>query len=255
MLNANRTGVAKLWLLNIAGNAALMAAMYGWLVLPDSRGWQVGATAVLAILVALCGVWLRGGTFTYFRVTAFRQKPELWPVFRHAARHLIALAFWALLAAAIVWIFISSRTYSPQFGVWFRQKMPGVLRGMLSPRQVTHAADGFLWFLLWVVLPGLWLPVATTVAALGLSPASMLRSWRVLGRPLYWLGLCALLLVGVYVPYKLVWWVGFSGDLRREAWSMGLRFGAAYLIAVTGLMGIIWFAGSQTEREDESLIE
>src|SRR5271157_6470203 len=40
---ANRAGVARLWLLNLVANAAALTAWYFWLLIPDAHGWQVQA--------------------------------------------------------------------------------------------------------------------------------------------------------------------------------------------------------------------
>ncbi len=165
-MTAKHSGVAKLWLLNLVGNAVLLAAVYFWLLLPDAHGWQVAASGLLAVVVIFFGLWLRAGTFAYFRVAEFRDHAAVWRAFRHALRHMIALAVWAILLAAIEWSLISLRRYAPQFGVWFWQKSPAFLR-FGSPRQIFHAADWVLWFLVWVLVPALWLPIAVTVAAAG----------------------------------------------------------------------------------------
>jgi hypothetical protein len=62
--------------------------------------------------------------------------------------------------------------------------------------------------------------------------------------------LCLLLGVGFYVPYKLVWWIPGVQTLRQEAWSMGLRFFLAYLIAVMAFIAVVWMTGIYTDRED-----
>ena len=76
-----------------------------------------------------------------------------------------------------------------------------------------------------------------TVAAMGLKLGRMARSLRVLRRPLYWLWFGVLMLFGAYLPYRLIWWVSYKGDLRAEAVSMGLRFFASYLVVT-----IAWIA-------------
>ncbi len=164
-------------------------------------------------------------------------------------RHLVALAMWAIPLAAIEWSLISLRRYAPQFGVWFWQKLPAFLR-FGSPRQVYHAADWLLWILLWILVPAVWLPIATTVAAFGLKPKRMARSLRVLKRLGYWLWFCALMLIGAYVPYKLIWWIPDLSDLRKQAWSMGLRFLIAYVILMTAFVALLLIVGSRVERED-----
>jgi len=252
-MTAKHSGVAKLWLLNLAGNALLLAAVYLWLLLPDAHGWQVAGSGLLAIIVVFFGVWLRTGTFAYFRVAEFRDHASVWRAFRHSLRHIIALALWGILLAAIAWSLISLRRYAPQFGVWFWQKSPAFLR-LGTPRQVFHAADWLLWFLLWVLVPAVWLPIATTVAAAGIKLKRMARSLRVLKRTAYWLWFCALMLIGVYVPYKLVGWIPDLGDLRKQAWSMGLRFAVAYAILITAFVALLLVVGSRVEQEDPETI-
>ncbi|HEY5177471.1 MAG TPA: hypothetical protein VII95_18080 [Terriglobales bacterium] len=249
-MTAKHSGVAKLWLLNLAGNAALLSAVYFWLLMPDAHGWQVAGSGVIAIVVVFFGVWLRTGTFAYFRVAEFRDNATVWRAFRHALRHIVALAVWGILLAAIALGLNSLRKYAPQFGVWFWQKAPSFLR-FGSPRQVFHAADWLLWFLLWVLAPAVWLPIATTVAATGFRLKRMARSLRVLRRPGYWLWFCALMLIGVYVPYRLVWWIPAVEDLRKQAWSMGLRFFVAYAILVTAWVALLLVVGARVEKEDE----
>lgn len=248
-MTAKHSGVAKLWLLNLIGNALLLAAVYFWLLLPDAHGWQVAASGVLAIIVIFFGLWLRTGTFAYFRVAEFRDHATAWRAFRHAVRHMIALAIWAIPFAALEWWLLSLRKYAPQFGVWFWQKSPAFLR-FGSPRRVFHVADWLLWLLIWLLIPAVWLPLATTVAAGGLKLKRMARSLRLLKRPVYWLWFCALMLIGAYVPYKLVWWIPNLSDLRKQAWSLGLRFFVAYVILITAFVALLLVVGSHVEKED-----
>ena len=48
-MTAKHSGVAKLWLLNLVGNAALLNTVYYWLLLPDAHGWQVAGSAVARV--------------------------------------------------------------------------------------------------------------------------------------------------------------------------------------------------------------
>jgi hypothetical protein len=245
-MNAKHKGAAELWLLNLVGNAALLAAVYCWLLLPDAHGWQVAGSALLAIVVIFFGVWLRAGSFAYFRVAEFRNHAAVWRAFRHALRHLIALALWAILLAVLLFVLFSLRKYAAQFGVWFWQKS-GI--HVLSPRQLFHAADWLL-RLLMLLCAAFWLPIASTVAAAGLRGKRMARSLRVLKRPVYWLWFLALVLVGGFVPYKLVWWIPDLTDLRKQAWSMGLRFLVAYVILISAWVALLLVVGERVERED-----
>src|SRR5271157_1799768 len=246
---ANRGGVVRLWLLNFVGNAAALAAWYFWLLVPDTHGWQVAASVLAALCIIVLVVWLRAGTFAYFRLAEFRDSGAVWRAFRHSLRHLVALALWAVVLAAVLWFLFWLRIYPPQFGVWLWQKLPESLR-FASPRQLTQYADWLLWLLILVIVPAKWLPIATTIAASGFGKRTM-QSWHVLKRPMYWLSFCVLMLIGAYTPYKLIWWIPAVADLRKQAWSMGLRFFAAYVIVSTAWIALVWMAGIRTEREDE----
>jgi len=247
-MTARHKGVGKLWLLNLFGNVALVAAAYFWLLLPDARGWQVALSGVMAIVVVFLGLWLRAGSFAYFRVAEFRDNATVWRAFRNAFRHITALVVWAIPFGAVEFGLFWLRQYTPQFGVWFWQKAPALRFG--SPRQVFHAADWLL-LLVMALLAAIWLPVASTVSALGLKASRMVRSLRILRRASYWLWFVLLILVGGYLPYRLVWWIPELSDLRKQAWSMGVRFAVAYLLLISAWVALLLVIGDRLEKEDK----
>ena len=246
-MNARHKGVAKLWLLNLLGGAVLVLAVYGWLTLPDAHGWQVVASALLAIAIIFCGLWLRAGSFAYFRVAGFRDTASVWQAFRHALRHIIAFAVWTILLAALEWLLYSCLRYAPQFGTWFWQKAPMLRFG--SPRAIFHTAQWIIWIVMALLL-AVWLPVASTVAAAGLRATLMVRSWRLLKPGSYWPWFCLLAIAGVYLPYKLVWWVPDLDTLRRQAWSAGLRFALAYVLLISAWVALLLVIGDRLSRLD-----
>ena len=251
-MNARHKGVALVWLLNVFGGAALILAVYGWLVLPDARAWQVAASGVLAIAVVICGLWLRAGSFAYFRVAEFRDNAAVWRAFRHALPHIVAFAIWTALLAILEWLLYACLRYAPQFGVWFWQKVPALRLG--TPRMISHAAVWLL-VLLMVLLVGLWLPVASTVSATGLKPGAMARSWQLLKSGSYWLWFCALVFVGGYLSYKLIWWIPDLSTLRQQAWSAGLRLGLAYLLIVSAWVAVLLVIGDRLTKIDPLTVE
>ena len=228
----------------------LLAAGYFWLLIPDAGGWQVGGSLLLAAAIVFLALWLPAGTLAYFRIAELREHATVWPAYRRALRHLLPFAIWMIALVVVVLVLTKLRIYPPQFGVWFRQKMPGSLRGGMSPRSVMHAADWLLWFLLWVVLPAFWLPVASTVAATGFRREHVDASLRVLKRPLFWIALVATLLIGVYLPLRLIHWIPDADTLGTQAWSMGLRFFVAYILCVSAWIALAWVVGLHTEGED-----
>jgi len=246
-MNAKHTGMVKLWLLNAIGNAALLTAAFFWLLLPDAHGCQVGASGLLALVIVFCGLWLRAGSFAYFRIGEFRDTAAAWRAFRHSLQHIFALLLWVIPFAAAEWGLFTLRRYAPQFGVWFWQKFSALRFG--SPRAIYHTADWLLWIVM-ALLAVMWLPVATTVAAAGLKPRRMAHSLRVLKRLSYWLWVIVLAAVGGYLPYKLIWWIPDTTTLTKQSWSAGLRFFLAYLILISAWVALLLVAGTRAEQED-----
>lgn len=246
-MTARHKGVMKLWLLNLFGAAALIAGVYFWLVLPDAHGWQVAGSTLLAMAVILCGLWLRAGSFAYFRVAEFSNHATVWLAFRHALRHIVALAIWVLPFAALEWLLYWCLRFAPQFGVWYWQKVPALRFG--SPREVFHVAQWVIWIAI-ALLAAMWLPVASTVSAAGLKPKPMARSWRLLGRVQYWLWFCVLALVAVYLPYKLIWWIPEVNSLSAQAWSAGLRFALAYALLISAWVALLLVIGDALDKLD-----
>ena len=78
----------------------------------------------------------------------------------------------------------------------------------------------------------------------------MARSLRLLMRPVYWLWVVVLLLIGAYLPYKLVWWIPDLSTLRKQAWSAGFRFALAYLFLISAWVALLLVIGERVEKED-----
>lgn len=251
-MTARHQGVLKLWLLNLFGNAALIAAVYFWLLLPDAHGWQVAGSAMLALAVIFSGLWLRAGSFAYFRVAEFSNLATVWRAFRHGLRHIIGLAMWALPFAALEYLLYWCLRYAPQFGVWYWQKVPALRFG--SPRVVFHVAQWVIWIAM-ALLATIWLPVASTVSAAGLKPKPMARSWRLLGHIRYWLWLCVLAYFAVDLPYKLIGWIPQMNSLSAQAWSAGLRFALAYALLISGWVALLLVIGDALAKLDPLWVE
>jgi hypothetical protein len=244
--STNRTGVMKLWLLNFLANAAVLLVWYFWLLIPDAHVWQVAASALIAVAVVVSVLWLRAGTLAWFRMQTYRHQAQIGPAYRHSLRYIPALAFWVLVFLLVAWGLWSLHPYLPQSAVWVRQK----LNGGPPPRNIMNDLNWLLLVVIFYIMPALWLPIATTVAASGVHPTHIARSRRVWKRPLYWFWLAILLLVGIWVPYKLVWWIPSLQTLRQQTWSVGGRFGLAYFVAISAFIVVVWVTGIYTERED-----
>jgi len=249
-VQANRGGLVRLWVLNFFGNAAALAVWYVWLLVPDAHGWQVAGSLLAALCVIVLILWLRAGTLAYFRIAEFRNSGMVWRAFGHSLRHIVVLAIWGAMLAALLSLFWDLRTYTPQAGVLIRQK----LNAGPPPRNVARDLDWLIVLIVSVIIPAVWLPIGSTLAAAGFS-RGLVRSWRTLKQPMYWVCWCVLIFVGGYIPYKLIWWIPDLDDLRKQAWSMGLRFFAAYALLITAWIALVWMVGVRTERAAPSYFD
>lgn len=246
MTSASKSGVVKVWLLNLLGGALLIAAGYFWLQIPDARGWQVAGSILLLVLLAFIAAWLRAGAMAYFRIGGYRVHGTVWQAYRRGFRHVVAVIIAVAIFAGAAWWLWSLRAYTPQAGVWIRQK----LNAGPTPASVTRDLDWLVAFVVFVGMPAIWLPVTITLAAFGAKFDRILRGLHLLRRPRYWLSLIILVCLGAYIPYRLVWWVPNFETIRSQAWSAGLRFVVAYLIVVSAWVVLLWIAGRGVEQED-----
>jgi hypothetical protein len=249
--STNRTGVLKLWLLNFVAGAAVLGVGYFWLVIPDAHGWQVAGSALIALIGVVLVLWLRAGTLAWFRVEKFRKTASIWPSYRHAWRHVLALGIWALVFMVLASMLWGLYGYVPQFAVWFRQK----LGAGPPPRNMMRDMNWLLLLVGGLLIPALWVPMATTISAVGFRAEHIVLSRRVWKRPLYWLWFCLLLGLSVYIPYKLIWWIPDLQTLRQQTWSVAARFLLAYIIGVTGFVAVVWVTALHTDREDPISLE
>ena len=180
------------------------------------------------------------------QIAEFRQQGTIGNAYRRAPSRVPALGLWVLVFVIFAWLLWGLHGYVPQFAVWLRQK----LNGGPPPRNLMNDLNWLLLLIVGFVMPGLWLPIATTVSSVGFQPEHIIRSRRVWGRPVYWLWFCLLLGLGVYVPYRLVSWIPDLRTIRQQAWSMGLRFLLAYTIGVSAFLALIWITARLTDRED-----
>ena len=247
----NRTGVLKLWLLNFVANAAVLAVWYFWLIIPDAHWWQVIGSTSIALIVVVSVLWLRAGTLAWLRLEEFRSQRSIWRAYRHGWRHVLALGVWALVFVVLAWMLWGIYGCVPQLAVWFRQK----LGAGPPPRNIMRDLNWLLLLIGGFVVPALWLPMATTISAVGFRAEHIVRSRCVWKRGIYWVWFFVLLAASVYIPYRLVWWIPDLQTLRQQAWSMTGRFLLAYSIAVTGFIAVAWMTALHTDREDPILIE
>ena len=109
---------------------------------------------------------------------------------------------WVIPLAVIEWCLFRCGFTFRSLGSGSGRNLSASLR---KARAIYHVGDWVLWIVMLLLF--LWLPVASTVAAVGLKARRMARALRAVRGPAYWGWLLVLLLVGLYLPSKLIWWI------------------------------------------------
>ena len=220
----------RIWLLNVLGNAVLAAAVYGWFWIPDEKAWQLVLSAAAALVIPAALIWLYGITVAALEGGARRlARCALW---------LAALALWIEL---MMWL----SGFGPRMAAWLASLLTMLVQRPVSPAITT------------AVTAGLW-PVVLAAGILLLVPFGSLsarKAWRVYRSGRYWLGSAVLLLAGFYLPWKLAMWAPKIGGITMQARSMVLRFGIAWVVAVTAWLLLLALAGRFAGTGREAPVE
>ncbi len=229
-----------LWLANLLGALALVAAFWGWLLIPEASLWQLAAAALAALLMMAAALWLLAGDFAYFAEAHGGRRSQAWPAFRRAIRRVPALLLWAVLLAIVLLLLglaqAAVRTWAEVAASWLTLNM----QQPISPDRVE-------WWLL-AALAGLWwlalallLPLAREMACDGFAALhgdGRRNWWRTVRRLGYWLAALLLYALGWWLPVMLVGWVIEVRGLALEFTSAVIRFSLAAALALTAWL---WF--------------
>jgi hypothetical protein len=211
----------KIWVLHLVANALVIAGIYEWLTIGDSTALRLVATALFGLLLAVFTVWLHGIVFAHFR----EPEASVAAAFRSALRRLPSLILVAFVATVSYWLleWLLGKAYNTSVDIasWLTLHLHKAVHPSLILRI-------FMWkvrIVEWVIVPVLLLPLAAG------TWKARLREWT------FWIGCPVLLLLAIYVPWRLVNWVHWHGSLGLEMTSFAARWLVAWLLFVTA-----WFA-------------
>ncbi|MEO7651473.1 MAG: hypothetical protein ABIZ80_13490 [Bryobacteraceae bacterium] len=176
----------------VAGVLALLALSAAWLWLPDAHAWLLALTAILALAVVGGTAWLVAATLVFYRRAHAGEPAALRPALRDARSKLPGVLLWLSLAVLLGWLLTKTKL----------------------------AAWG------WLLAAMLLLPIAGRVAAEGFR--GFLRNGWTLR---YFADYILLVVIGVYIPAKLIGWHPEMGGFTMQTISLTLRFTAAILLA------------------------
>jgi hypothetical protein len=222
----------RLWLIQLAGNAVLIVAAYGWLWIPDESAVQLVLSSLLLLAVVLAALVLHGGTLAAFVFAQEKREARLGEAFRAALRHWLPLLLWSAVLALLIYYVLRAQQNTAAGMGYLHTKFPVWLRARTDPEKLWEAADWLLGVFACGVLPLVMLPLAAGLAADGFR-ARLSQARRALAVWQYWVAGALLWMVGAYVPGRLVWWVRPLKSMNAEMASLVARFGVAYLLAIT----------------------
>jgi hypothetical protein len=220
------------WL--IAGHAAAAGLFWGLLRVPESSSLMLGISATLALLAVLVVVWTVGGALAAWR-------PEATPghAMTRGLGHVAAVVLGVLVFAVVWWLTEKGAIWHAQYGgqldAWIIART-----GKPETARLHSAIFWLLWFLRW----GLGLTIALSLAAWvvrdGLRALGSVRWLTGALNPLRWLGVTALVGLGIALPWHHVYWRPEKISMGAEPWFVT---GKLVLIAL-----VVTFAWALTLR-------
>ena len=215
------------WL--IAGHAAAAGLFWALLQVPESSSLMLVISATLALLAVLAVAWTVGGALAAWR-------PEATPG-RAMARgfgHLAAVVLGALVFALVWWLTEKGAIWHAQYGgqldAWIIART-----GKSETARLHSAIFWLLWFLRW----GLGLTIALSLAAWavrdGVRALGSVRWLASALNPLRWLGVTALVGLGIALPWHHVYWRPAKISIGVEPW-----FVAAKLALIVVVVTLAW---------------
>jgi hypothetical protein len=225
----------RLWLLQFLANAAILLAFVGWLQIKEAYWWQIVFSVLLAALLVVAALVLHGGTLNYFESAHQDRSAALLPAFRSALKHLAALAVWLLVFHFLWHVSGHLEAYSTSFPGYLRSEFPAWLRRMISEPALDNTYSFLLSLLLWVVLPGLFLPFAMFASGRGFRGLIAFRDWRrTIANLAYWIVMVVAAVIGVYLTGKIMDWKldPKTATLSGERASLAFRLLFAYVLAI-----------------------
>ncbi len=223
----------RVWLTQVVANLLLLAIFYGWLFIPDRKGWQVAASFVIAVIWLTIALWLHAATFQFF--AAAHAAPESWRMsWRRSARNIPAFAICVAIVVAEWYALGWALDHQHQIAGWFHHINPAFIRTRVSVRTfswMTHVK--IILVFLWII-PAYLLPLVREGAVRGFG--AFTRGWASAARSFWhlrwWIGWFVLMMIA-HLPFHLAFPKHFPSTLAAQAVVAFFRLGFAYLFLIT----------------------
>jgi len=247
------------WLLHLPANLGLLGLAWAWLWITEATAWRVVLSLLLAAGIALGAVWLHSATFVFYG-QAHREPPaRLRSAFARVLGHLPACLVLAAVVAALCWaVFRVGEVWLGAGAARLSSTFTQATQTPISPDQVRPVIEGALLGVRWVLIPLVFLPLASRAANGGwrwLRRAGLRESFHVLRRPAWWGWYLLLLMMGAVLPRLLLGWVPEFEGLAAQAASLVLRFGVAYLLLIASWLVLVSLLESRFAGQPQPDVE
>jgi hypothetical protein len=241
-LGARRLLLARLWaLLQFAGLALLIAVSLVWTRIPEKNVFEVILTLLVPLLVAAGFLALQAALLR----SLLRSEPGAAATPQPSASFALGaltLVLWIAIGW-VLWNFIDRfDAHTNGWAMYLNSRFNADYRARIfTYEHISRWFDHIAWFLRWIVVPGLLLPLGCT-ALYGLRRVPWWRVVRVWIAWRWWLVVLILALIGEVLPGYF-----FAGDpkgsVQAQIWKVILKLIAAYIISVLcWVLALAWSA-------------
>jgi hypothetical protein len=242
----------RVWLLQFFGGILIALAVVGFLRTGETWGQLI--LGGLLILVAVVG-WLTldGGTFNYY-LDQQRNQASLRPAFIRALKHILPLATLAAIFFLVHMLIDRLDDYHYSVPGYLRSELPAWLRRHVSEARVQNLYDLFVFFMRWIVLSVLLLPLASLCADRGFRGFISTRIWlRMLVNRWFWGVVIVASILGVAIPTAILGWRldPKTATATSEEVFLGFRLFIGYLLVLAAWL-MVCFMLARTRMRAEA---
>jgi hypothetical protein len=216
-------------LMQLVGNAVVLWLGYYWLGIGESRPATLAWSAFVALAILCLTCWIHGSAFAFFA----QPKAGVRGAASRAFRRLLPLVALAIVIAAVYMLLDSLVGYGHTAAFKTASWLTLTVRRPVKPATVIRLVDAVFWFVRWMVLPVLLLPLWARPVV---SPTPRSR--------LYWALTPVLLICAFWIPFQLLGWTPSVSSFGLEMTSFVVRAAAAYLLFVAGWLSLIFLTSA-----------
>ncbi len=208
------------------GHLTLFGLAYYWLGLPASSTGKLALSAVLALIIVLL--------VAYLVAFAFNRDARL------SVSRIPSMLVWLGLLLPVAEVFRQAFSGAHDIDQWINSALTLATR---TPVNLTYWGKVST-ALLALLTIRLLLPVAVRTANSGFEG---LRDWRPVTFSMgYLAATAAYAFAGLWLPWKLFWWIPTLASFEGQMLSFILRIGAAFILYVAAWLIFAWYVRGQT---------